>query len=151
MNKIFYNSPIGSIQISGTETHVTSIQFVDSSPTLSASDWALGKEAVGQLEEYFSGKRTQFDLPLAPEGTDFQQAVWQALQTIPFGVTACYGEIAAAIGKPKAARAIGQANNRNPIAIVIPCHRVIGANHKLTGYAGGLWRKEFLLNLENKL
>lgn len=146
-----FHSPIGQIQISGTETHISSIQFVDSSTTHSASDWVLGKEAQLQLEEYFSGMRTHFDLPLAPEGTDFQQAVWQALQTIPFGKTASYGEIAAAIGKPKAARAIGQANNRNPIAIVIPCHRVIGANHKLTGYAGGLWRKEFLLNLENKL
>lgn len=156
---INYNSPIGEIQITGTESHITSIRFASSehmtlSHPLTASttnDWALGKETKRQLEEYFDGKRMAFDLPLQPQGTDFQQAVWQALQTIPFGATASYGQIAAAIGKPKAARATGQANNRNPIAIVIPCHRVIGANHKLTGYAGGLWRKEFLLNLENKL
>jgi methylated-DNA-[protein]-cysteine S-methyltransferase len=158
MIKYFY-SPIGLLQISGTETHITQIQFIgeDSSvgvtrshpDTVTGEKWALGEEAKRQLEEYFAGKRKEFDLPLQPEGTSFQQAVWKALQTIPFGETQTYGEIAKAIGKPKASRAIGQANNRNPIVIIIPCHRVIGANKQLTGYAGGLWRKEFLLNLEN--
>jgi methylated-DNA-[protein]-cysteine S-methyltransferase len=152
-------SPIGTIQISGTESHITSIRFVDENSvgvtlshpdTATTENWQLCNEAQTQLEEYFSGKRTVFDLPLQPQGTDFQQAVWKALQQIPFGETRSYGDIAQAIGKPKASRAIGQANNKNPIAIVIPCHRVIGSNHQLTGYAGGLWRKEFLLDLEQK-
>lgn len=156
-------SPIGSIQISGTEEYITSIQFVEentservtwshpltkSSTSPTYPNWQLGNDAKKQLEEYFSGTRIEFDLPLQPEGTEFQQAVWEALQKIPFGKTETYGNIAKAIGKPKAARAIGQANNRNPIAIVIPCHRVIGSNKQLTGYAGGLERKEFLLELE---
>lgn len=155
----FSISPIGIIQISGTESHISSIQFVEKNSvgvtlshpdTATTKNWQLGNEAQKQLEEYFSGKRTVFDLPLQPQGTEFQQAVWEALQEIPFDETRSYGDIAKAIGKPKAARAIGQANNRNPIAIVIPCHRVIGSNHQLTGYAGGLWRKEFLLDLEQK-
>ena len=107
-------------------------------------------EAARQLAEYFSGKRRNFDLPLAPEGTEFQQDCWQALCAIPYGKTCSYGEIAAQIGRPKAVRAVGQANNRNPIAVIIPCHRVIGANGKLTGYGGGLDNKELLLELEQQ-
>ncbi len=154
MKKTLFSSPIGNIQITGTEDSITSIQFVDSSTQFDyahcadAKDWELGMETKKQLEEYFSGKRSTFDLALQPKGTEFQQAVWKALQAIPYGETRTYGEIAKAIGKPKAARAIGQANNRNPIAIIIPCHRVIGSNKQLTGYAGGLERKEFLLELE---
>lgn len=151
-----FSSPIGQIEITGTESHITSIRFASSEQMTSShpltanttTDWPLGEAAKKQLEEYFAGKRTTFNLPLQPTGTSFQQTVWQALQQIPFGETRSYGQIAAAIGKPKASRAIGQANNRNPIAIIIPCHRVIGSNHKLTGYAGGLWRKEHLLQIE---
>ncbi|MBW8192234.1 methylated-DNA--[protein]-cysteine S-methyltransferase [Neiella marina] len=98
-----------------------------------------------QISEYFTGKRTSFELPLAPAGTSFQQAAWRALQTIPWGQTRNYSEQAVSIGKPKAVRAVGAANGRNPIAIVIPCHRVIGSNGELTGYAGGITRKEWLL------
>lgn len=101
-----------------------------------------------QLEEYFSGKRKEFDLPLAPRGTDFQEKVWQELCTIPYGTTRSYKEQARAIGQPNAVRAVARANGDNRIAILIPCHRVIGADGKLTGYGGGLWRKEYLLNLE---
>jgi methylated-DNA-[protein]-cysteine S-methyltransferase len=101
-----------------------------------------------ELSEYFAGKRRSFDVALAPEGTDFQKTVWAALTKVPYGQTRSYGEQAASIGNPKAVRAVGAANGRNPIGIVIPCHRVIGSNGALTGYAGGLRNKEFLLKLE---
>ncbi|MCA9968460.1 MAG: methylated-DNA--[protein]-cysteine S-methyltransferase, partial [Anaerolineales bacterium] len=106
------------------------------------------KDAVRQLKAYFAGKRTQFDLPLAPEGTDFQRRVWNALQTIPYGQTASYGTIARTIGNAAASRAVGMANGRNPIAIIIPCHRIIGSNGKLVGFGGGLPIKQTLLSLE---
>ncbi|GAA3867998.1 methylated-DNA--[protein]-cysteine S-methyltransferase [Tessaracoccus defluvii] len=104
--------------------------------------------ATAQLTEYFAGERTAFDLPLAPRGTAFQQAVWAALRDIPYGETRSYGELAAALGRPGASRAVGLANGRNPISIVVPCHRVVGAGGKLTGYAGGMERKSWLLALE---
>lgn len=102
-------------------------------------------QAVRQLSEYFAGRRTEFDLPLRPQGTDFQQRVWRALCDIPFGQTWSYGELAQHIGSPTASRAVGLANGRNPISIVIPCHRVIGANGSMTGYGGGIERKRWLL------
>lgn len=110
----------------------------------------LLKRAGTQLMEYLAGERKEFDLPLAFEGTEFQQAVWKALLAIPYGQTRSYGQIAAVIGKPKACRAVGMANNRNPIAIIVPCHRVIGANGGLVGYGSGLDIKEKLLNLEKR-
>ena len=109
------------------------------------------KEAFAQLSEYFSGKRKTFNLPLLLKGTDFQKQVWQALLKIPFGETRSYKQIAEAIGNPKAVRAVGMANNKNPLLIVVPCHRVIGANGKLVGYAVGLDKKEYLLRLEGSL
>ncbi len=147
-----YNSPIGNIQLKGTETHITDISFVKESPnhTEENINWELGNNTSQQLNEYFARKRKQFDLDLQSHGTPFQQVVWKALQEIPFGETRTYGEIAASIGNPKAARAVGLANNKNPIPILIPCHRVIGANGQLTGYAGGLKRKEYLLTLESQ-
>jgi methylated-DNA-[protein]-cysteine S-methyltransferase len=105
-------------------------------------------DATTQLREYFSGARRDFDLDLAPHGTEFQTKVWAALAEIRYGTTATYGEIAAQVGNPKASRAVGMANNRNPIALIIPCHRVIGSSGKLVGYGGGLPAKEFLLDLE---
>ena len=111
-------------------------------------DDPLIAEAFRELEEYFSGTRREFDLPLNPQGTPFQQSVWAALRRIPYGGTASYTEIAEAVGCPGGSRAVGMANNRNPIAILIPCHRVIGANGKLVGYAGGLDLKRKLLELE---
>jgi methylated-DNA-[protein]-cysteine S-methyltransferase len=108
-------------------------------------------EACGQLDEYFAGERTEFDLPLNPAGTPFQRRVWDALKTIPYGEIRSYGEIAEQIGRPGAARAVGLANGRNPISIVVPCHRVIGASGALTGYGGGLERKQYLLDLETRV
>ena len=110
---------------------------------------ALIKEANRQLSEYLKRERQMFDLPLNPRGTDFQKRVWRALCDIPYGETRSYKQIAEAIGNPKAVRAVGMANNRNPITIVVPCHRVIGADGKLVGYGGGLEMKEFLLRLES--
>jgi len=104
-----------------------------------------------QLEEYFAGTRREFALPLAPCGTEFRRSVWQALCTIPYGQTVSYGQLAAMIGSPKAARAVGGANHVNPISIIIPCHRVIGAAGDLVGYGGGLWRKQWLLDLEREV
>ena len=111
---------------------------------------ALTDMAAKQLEEYFAGKRTQFDVPLRPVGTEFQQAVWKELLTIPYGETRSYKQVAYGIGKPAACRAVGMANNKNPISIIIPCHRVIGANGSLVGYGGGLDMKRKLLALEQE-
>jgi methylated-DNA-[protein]-cysteine S-methyltransferase len=111
-------------------------------------DDAAFVEAKRQLDEYFAGERTTFDLPLNPAGTPFQQVVWEALRAIPYGEVFSYGEIAEQIGKPGAARAVGLANGRNPISVIVPCHRVIGASGSLTGYGGGLERKQLLLDLE---
>ena len=107
-------------------------------------------EAKKQLDEYFAGRRTRFDLPLAPCGTPFQLRAWRALQEIPYGVTCSYGEQARAMGQPRAVRAVGAANGHNPIPIVVPCHRVIGGDGRLTGYAGGLDIKKFLIELEGR-
>ncbi|KHT43997.1 methylated-DNA--[protein]-cysteine S-methyltransferase [Vibrio sinaloensis] len=106
--------------------------------------------AIKQLQEYFCGERTEFNLPLSARGTQFQQQVWHALTTIPYGETWSYQELANAIGNPKAVRAVGLANGKNPISVIVPCHRVIGKNGKLTGYAGGVERKAQLLKLEQK-
>ena len=108
------------------------------------------EEAARQLQEYFAGCRREFSLPLAPRGTEFQRQVWHALEGIPYGETRTYGEIARAIGKPKACRAVGMANHRNPLSILVPCHRVVGADGSLTGYGGGLEAKQFLLELEKR-
>jgi methylated-DNA-[protein]-cysteine S-methyltransferase len=110
----------------------------------------LLRRVARQIEEYLNGKRTEFDLPLKPEGTEFQRAVWKALQTIPYGETRSYRDIAEQIGSPKACRAVGMANHRNPITIIIPCHRVIGTDGSLTGYGGGLKLKQQLLDLEKQ-
>lgn len=109
---------------------------------------SISETAISQIQEYFSGSRKVFDLPLSPKGTPFQKLVWQELRRIPYGEVRTYGQIAAAIGHPKAARAVGQAANRNPLWILIPCHRVVGKNGNLTGYAGGLTMKQTLLELE---
>jgi methylated-DNA-[protein]-cysteine S-methyltransferase len=108
-------------------------------------------DAARQLAGYFAGTLTSFDLPLALEGTDFQRTVWSALQAIPYGVTISYGELARRIGLPSASRAVGLANGKNPVSIVVPCHRVVGADGSLTGYGGGIERKRFLLSLEQRV
>lgn len=149
MNYCYYCSPIGWLHITDNGEAVTSLHFADNGAE-NGTHSTLQIDILRQLKEYFAGTRTVFALSLAPAGTLFQQSVWNALQNIPFGETRTYAQIAAAIGNPRACRAVGMANHRNPIAILIPCHRVIGANAALTGYAGGLERKKLLLALENK-
>lgn len=144
-----FESPAGALTIVTDETAVTHILFGDCSRTFERQEsTALHEEAARQLEEYFAGKRREFRLPLRPQGTAFQQKVWAALVQIPYGETRSYGEIAAMAGNRKACRAVGMANHRNPVSIVIPCHRVIGADGSLTGYGGGLEIKKTLLRLE---
>ena len=149
-NSFYYDTKIGRIEIEENGEAITKIDYIqkDIEEAIDGKETELLKKAIKQLNEYFEGKRSIFDLPLAPEGTEFQNKVWNALREIPFGETKSYGEIARIIGNEKASRAVGMANNKNPIMIVIPCHRVIGANGKLAGYAGGLEVKEMLLNLE---
>ncbi len=150
-NVFFYNSSIGKIGIAADGSAVTNIYFEGEKPEndLEIKETPLIKEAHRQLEEYFNGKRKSFDLPLNPRGTKFQQEVWSALLDIPYGETRSYKDIAIAIENEKACRAVGMANNRNPLVIIIPCHRVIGANGKLVGYGGGIQTKEYLLKLES--
>lgn len=152
-NIFYYESKIGLIKIEESGTAVTKLDFVsndDKENIIEGSKTELLMEIVSQLDEYFDGTRKVFDLPIEPEGTEFQKKVWKSLIEIPYGETKSYGEIAKIIGNDKAARAVGMANNKNPIAIIIPCHRVIGANGKLVGYAGGLELKEKLLELEKR-
>ncbi|AKB66826.1 MULTISPECIES: methylated-DNA--[protein]-cysteine S-methyltransferase [Methanosarcina] len=146
-------SPVGPILLAGDKEGLKNLIFLKGKKKIEVpADWIENREFFkdisGQLEAYFSGKLKTFDVKLAPQGTEFQKSVWKALCEIPCGETRTYGEIAKRIQNPKAYRAVGLANNRNPIAIIVPCHRVIGANGKLTGYASGLDIKEFLLKLE---
>lgn len=148
-------SPVGWLRVVEVQAAITELHIMKE-PMAVPEQWEqretpLLLETKRQLSEYFDGARSSFSLPLAPRGTVFQQAVWKQLEAIPYGETRTYGQIAAALGKPTASRAVGGANHNNPIAIVIPCHRVIGANGKLTGYAGGLEIKEKLLRLEGAL
>ena len=141
--------PIGKLMLEEQNGCLIRIAFEHDIPSdIVLSETPLLNQTADELKEYFSGKRREFDLPLAPVGTDFQKQVWSALCKIPYGETMTYGQIAALISNPKASRAVGMANHNNPIPIIIPCHRVIGANGKLIGYAGGLGIKETLLKLE---
>ncbi|MGQ8366558.1 methylated-DNA--[protein]-cysteine S-methyltransferase [Glaciecola sp. 1036] len=145
------STPIGYVRVSANHDGITHIGFYDQSLHNDSGQIHsnhLCELACAQLAEYFAGSRKRFDLPLAPRGTDFQKNVWQHLCKVEYGNTASYLDIATAIGNVKACRAVGAANGKNPIAIVVPCHRIIGATGKLTGYAGGLSRKSFLLQLE---
>ncbi len=142
-----YNSIIGDIFISADENFLLSVQFVNHN-FIENKENNIIRQTIKQFDEYFRGKRKKFELPLNPKGTEFQKKVWLQLMNIPYGKTATYKDIATLIGNTNASRAVGNANNKNPIAIIIPCHRVIGSNNKLTGYAGGLDKKEKLLNLE---
>ena len=151
-------SPLGELLLAGSETHLRIIRFADSGngsagahpdPAWRRCDEAFA-DAKAQLAEYFAGKRRCFALPLAPETTPFQAEVLQALQAIPYGETRSYGEVARSLGRPRAVRAVGGANARNPLPIVIPCHRVVGADGRLTGFGGGLPAKRHLLRLEQQ-
>lgn len=144
----FYSSPIGMLQIETEAEAVTSIRIAARTENSAVPDNEFMARVKQELEQYFLGKLTAFSIPLRPNGTQFQQRVWRTLQSIPYGETRSYGEVVKEIGNGKACRAVGMANHTNPILIMIPCHRVIGANGSLTGYAAGIDKKEFLLNLE---
>jgi methylated-DNA-[protein]-cysteine S-methyltransferase len=151
------DSPLGELLLTANEIALTALAlkeqkyFPEPSPHWQAKpDLAILNQAQTQLQEYFDGDRHTFDLPLAPQGTAFQQQVWQCLGDIPFGETRTYGQLAQAIAQPSAVRAVGAANGRNPISIIVPCHRVIARDGTLTGYAGGIERKQWLLNHEQQ-
>lgn len=154
MNKLYrldYKSPIGIMEILGTDNAVCSIMFSEQDEAIygiKADSPKVLIDCTDQIDEYFKGTRQQFTFPYISEGTDFQKSVWNALIEIPYGETSSYRDIAASIGKERAVRAVGAANGKNRLSIVVPCHRVVGANGSLTGYAGGLWRKEWLLKHE---
>lgn len=143
------SSPLGPLTLTASETALIRLSFGDAQDEPGQSSPVL-ELALLELAEYFAGKRREFTVPLAPEGTAFQRRVWGALREIPYGTTASYGEIAARIGNPRAAMAVGQANSRNPIPVIIPCHRVIGAGGQLVGYTGGLEIKRALLAIEKR-
>ncbi|TCZ81128.1 methylated-DNA--[protein]-cysteine S-methyltransferase [Paenibacillus albiflavus] len=147
----YYESPIGTIEIISTDTTICSIMFCDGKQAQLNEQQNLPKvihDCYDELDHYFKGERREFTVPYVLNGTSFQQTVWNALITIPYGQTANYQDIAVAIDNRKAVRAVGSANGKNKLSIIVPCHRVIGSDGSLTGYAGGLWRKEWLLQHE---
>ena len=148
METVNIKTPLGMATIKGDENGIATISIADEGEISKVIPSVL-QEAVTQLQDYFDGKRTHFDLKLNPAGTDFQQKVWKGLCEIPFGKTMSYLELAKQLGDVKAIRAVASANGKNPLWIVVPCHRVIGTDGSLTGYAGGLWRKKWLLEHEN--
>ncbi|GGP34254.1 methylated-DNA--protein-cysteine methyltransferase [Saccharothrix coeruleofusca] len=150
------DSPVGPLTLVATDGALSGLYMTDQryrpdDATFGEPDAEPFGEAVAQLAEYFAGERTSFDLPLSLRGTPFQRTVWSALREIPYGETVSYGELARSMGRPTAARAVGLANGRNPIGIIVPCHRVIGSTGGLTGYGGGLDRKRHLLDFERSL
>jgi methylated-DNA-[protein]-cysteine S-methyltransferase len=149
METAFIQSPLGITRITGDDNGIAEISIRSEATEISAKIPKPLKEAVKQLQEYFDGKRTDFDFRINPQGTEFQQKVWQELLHIPFGKTVSYMDITKKLGDVKAIRAVASANGRNPLWIVVPCHRVIGTDGSLTGYAGGLWRKKWLLEHES--
>jgi len=152
MHYRYLDSPLGRLLLVGSDAGLNLVHMDEQTQLPLQTGWTLAErqldEACRQLDEYFSGQRRRFDLPLAPRGTAFQQAVWRALLEIPFGETRSYRQQAERIGRPTAIRAVGTANGANPLAVIVPCHRVIGSDGSLTGYAGGLARKALLLELE---
>ena len=153
----FIDSPVGPLFVAADDAGLRAVEFRDNRhPVKRDGDWREGDDAVlrmarAQFGEYFAGRRRDFDLPLSPRGTEFQRTVWTTLATIPYGETISYAQLAARVGRPSATRAVGAANGRNPLPIVLPCHRVIGADGSLTGFGGGLPTKQFLLKLEGAL
>lgn len=149
MEKVVINSPLGFVLIEGNEEGISKISVTSDETILSETISDLFDDVVTQLNEYFQGNSTDFQFKMNPIGTDFQKKVWEELLKIPFGKTVSYQEVTNNLGDPKAIRAVANANGKNPLWIVIPCHRVIGSDGSLTGYAGGLWRKKWLLDHEN--
>jgi methylated-DNA-[protein]-cysteine S-methyltransferase len=149
MEKTYYLAPIGLLEICGSEKGIAAVTFVANVDNVIENPPCL-RDCVTQLHEYFERKRKTFDLLLDLEGTEFQKKVWNELLKIPYGKTKSYNDVAIKLGDKEAVRAVGNANGRNPVSIIVPCHRVIGSDGKLVGYAGGLWRKKWLLGFENK-
>jgi len=149
METIYYKSPVGILEIKGNQDGLSSLHFMDSEEKPTKEIPKHLQKTVSQLQEYFEGSRTEFNLKLNPQGTEFQKKVWAKLQEIPFSKTVSYQTIANRLGDPKVIRAAATANGKNPIAIIIPCHRVIGKDGSLTGFGGGLHRKKWLLDHEN--
>lgn len=153
MYETTYNSPVGLLRLTSRGEALTGLYFPNHRHPV-ATDQDLCEDAgpfvdaIRQLDQYFAGRRTAFDLPLKPRGTDFQQLVWRELRRIPFGTTISYGELARRVGNPNASRAVGAANGRNPISIIVPCHRVIGSAGQLTGFGGGVDTKRWLIEHE---
>ena len=150
----YYHSPVGLLKISGTEDYISEVSFHDNSEKSEGTKKHLPPmliQCIEQLIQYFNGQRRVFELPINQSGTPFQQTVWNELAVIPFGKTISYIQLAIKTGDPKATRAVASANGKNNVAIVVPCHRVIGANKELVGYGGGLWRKKWLLEHEMKV
>ena len=153
MKAVYYGycwSQIGLIEVGGTEREILSVEFVDRYRPQHESH-ATVREGVRQIDEYLGGQLREFDLPLGMYGTDFQRQVWRQVLTVPYGQAATYQDVADAIGNPLAVRAVGAANGRNPLPLIVPCHRIIGRDGHLVGYGGGLWRKEWLLRHEGYL
>ncbi len=154
VSQVTVSSPVGPLRLESSDEALVGIRFLGDAPLPPPEDVGrtpdLLAETARQLDEYFAGRRTTFDLPLAPRGTSFQQLVWTTLREIPFGQTTSYGDLARRIGRPSAVRAVGAANGQNPIPIVIPCHRVIGRTGRLVGFGGGLQAKRYLLDLEGR-
>ena len=148
MYRQLVQSPIGPLALQSDGQALTALRFGSTGDEAPQASCPVLEQAAQELREYFSGGRKVFTIPLSPTGTDFQRSVWSALLDVPYGATTTYGAIAAALGNPRACRAVGLANNRNPIPIFVPCHRVVGSDGRLTGYAGGLDVKRFLLELE---
>ena len=153
IKELVIDTPVGLLKLESDGKYLLSLSMESSTKLYSLSDPTTVEDEVladasQQLAEYFRGELTEFTVPVRLSGTDFRTRVWQELTRIPYGHTVSYGELAERVGSPKASRAVGMANHFNPIGIIVPCHRVIGANGKLTGYAGGLWRKQLLLDLE---
>ena len=153
MHHHILNTPVGNLKLVANDEALVRLIFTEEEATVDKHRHfpSILDEADRQLKEYFEGKRTVFDLPLAPKGTEFQQQVWDLLKEIPYGTTTTYGELSQKLGNPKAIRALGKANGMNPIPIIIPCHRVVGANDDLIGYSGGIERKKQLLQHEGSL
>ena len=147
----YLDSPIGLIEIVGNEYAVTELNFLDEKRETDFSSNQIVDDAASQVREYLAGDRKEFSVPLDMAGTEFQKKVWKALLTVGYGRTVSYKYIAEAVGNPKAVRAVGAANGKNPVGIIVPCHRIIGSDGSLTGYASGIWRKEWLLRLEGCL
>ncbi|MET6989630.1 methylated-DNA--[protein]-cysteine S-methyltransferase [Sediminicola arcticus] len=149
METVFINTPLGIAKLEGDEMGLSNLTLLDSDEKLTDIIPEELEDAVYQLHEYFEGKRTQFSLTLNPEGTDFQKKVWLALEHIPYGQTISYLELSKNLGDTKAIRAVAAANGKNPLWVIVPCHRIIGSDGSLTGYAGGLQRKKWLLEHES--